>query len=410
MKQTTNEKLSIYNGIASTISTNTVNGFIPLFAIGVLGATNQQMGLITSLPSIIGMLALVPGAMWLNRVGSKRNFAALSTFATRFLFMLIFFIPFLPIENPVWLLVILIALVNFPGALSGLSWQSMIGDMIPEKRRGDFFSSRNRITTIVAMIMTFLTGFFIQQFDRENAFPYQILLAFGFIFAIIEVYFLFKHKEKRREKPAVVESNIKKPTLKVYKHKPYLYFICCALFFNFAAQMGWSIFSIYHVREAEATALWFSLFSVTNQIAQIISIKWWARHADKYGNTMMLVIVSAGMATAPILTVLSTNLVYITAINFWIGLFVSGMNLLLFNQLLNASPEKDRTNYIANYNFLLSFIGFFAPQFGVFLLNQFGMFSAMSITSVVRFMAGILFLVVAITFEKRSLKLLPKSI
>ncbi|WP_113926557.1 MFS transporter [Bacillus sp. P14.5] len=399
MKLNNNEKLSIYNGVASTVSTNAVNGYIPLFAIGVLGASNTQMGLITSLPSIIGMLALIPGAMWLNRVKSKKKFAVASTLSTRLLFMLILFVPFLSPQYAPWALVALIALLNFPGALSGLSWQSMIGDLVPEDRRGGFFSSRNRWMTLTAMIVTFSTGLFLEQFNADSVFPYQILFIVGFGFAIMEVFYLFKHKEAPAENTAAEEDEAaqkKKFSLHVFKHKPYLSFIVCALLFNFGAQMGWSIFSIYQIREAHATALWFSMFSVTNQLSQIVSIKWWAKYADKYGNTMLLFVAAAGMATAPALMIVSTNLYYITFINLWIGIFVAGTNLLLFNQLLSSSPQKQLTTYIANYNFLLAIIGFLAPQFGVLLLNQFGMQSAMLLTSTVRMMGALAFLFVAL--------------
>ncbi|AGX04354.1 Permeases of the major facilitator superfamily protein [Bacillus sp. NRRL B-14911] len=404
MKYTQNEKLSIYNGLASTISTNAVNGYIPLLAISVLEATNQQMGLISSLPSIIGLLAIIPGAVWINRSRSKKRVAVASTFATRFLFMLILFVPFLPKEYAPWFLVGLIGLLNFPGAVSGLSWQSMIGDLVPEKRRGDFFSTRNRLNTIAAMFITFGTGFFLQQYDQGSPFPYQFLFVLGFLFALLEVYYLFKHKESPviKEKP---EEGIKtkKLSLAVFRHKPFLTFVVCGLLFNFGAQMAWSIFSIYQIKEAGATALWLSLFSVTNQLAQIVSIKWWAKAADRKGNSFILFIAAAGMATAPLLTVASSNLVYLTLINLWIGLFVSGTNLLLFNQLLNASPEKNRTSYIANYNFLSSLVGFIAPQFGVFLLDHFGMLSAMSITSAVRFAAALSFLFAALTLERKKM-------
>ncbi|WP_421382753.1 MFS transporter [Bacillus salacetis] len=405
MKLNNNEKLSIYNGIASTVSTNAVNGYIPLFAIGVLGASNTQMGLITSLPSIIGMLALIPGAMWLNRVKSKKNFAVASTFATRLLFMLILFVPFLSPEWAPWALVGLIAMLNFPGALSGLSWQSMIGDLVPEERRGNFFSSRNRSTTITAMIVTFCTGFFLEQFSEGSVFPYQMLFIVGFGFALLEVFYLLKHKEAPAEQAVSEEkeeAQKKKFSLEVFKHKPYVAFVVCALLFNFGAQMGWSIFSIYQIKEAHATALWFSMFSVTNQLSQIVSIKWWAKFADKYGNTMMLFVAAAGMATAPALMIVSTNLYYITAINLWIGVFVAGTNLLLFNQLLNSSPQKQLTTYIANYNFLLAIIGFLAPQFGVLLLNQFGMGSAMILTASVRMMGALAFLFVALKILARD--------
>jgi len=402
LKFNENEKLSIYNGLASTAATNMVNGYIPLFAIGVLGATNHQIGLIVSLPSIIGMLALIPGAIWLNRVYSKKNFAVISTLLTRLLFSLILFVPFLGSPYAAWALVILIALLNFPGALSGLSWQSMIGDLVPEKRRGEFFSSRNRYNTIAAMAVTFGTGVFLQQFDKDNAFPYQVLFIAAFLFAVFEIYFLFKHKEPERLKnEKVTEEKSKKLSLAVYKHKPFLAFVISALLFGFSAQMAWSLFSIYQIKEANATALWLSLFSVTNQLAQIISIKWWANAADRRGNSFVLFIAAAGMATAPALTMLSTNLVYLTLINLWIGLFVSGTNLLLFNQLLKASPETDRTNYIANYTFLLSIVGFIAPQMGVLLLNGLGMNAAMNLIALFRMIAAFSFLFVALKFERK---------
>lgn len=404
MKFNENEKLSIYNGLASTVSTNMVNAYIPLFAIGVLGATNQQIGLIVSLPSIIGMIALIPGAIWLNRVQSKKKFAVLSTLFTRLLFSLILFVPLLGSQYASWALVGLIALLNFPGALSGLSWQSLIGDLVPEKRRGEFFSSRNRFNTIAAMAVTFATGIFLQRFNKGSAFPYQILFLAAFIFAIIEIYFLAKHRE-----PAKIQGNTlnnskpKKLSLNVYKHKPFLAFAVSALLFSFAAQMAWSLFSIYQIKEANATALWLSLFSVTNQLAQIVSIKWWAKAADRRGNSFVLFIAAAGMATAPALTVLSTDLTYLTLINLWIGLFVSGTNLLLFNQLLKASPETNRTNYIANYTFLLSIVGFIAPQAGVFLLNGMGMELAMQMVSFFRLLAAFSFLFVALKFERKML-------
>jgi uncharacterized membrane protein YqaE (UPF0057 family) len=76
-------------------------------------------------------------------------------------------------------------------------------------------------------------------------------------------------------------------------------------------------------------------------------------------------------------------------------------NLLSFNQLLKASPEANRTNYIANSNFMLSIIGFIAPQMGVFLLNGMGMDAAMNTISLIRFIAACSFLFVALKLERK---------
>lgn len=404
-----NERLSIWNGAFSLIAMSLVTGFIPLFAIQVLGASNQQIGLISSLPALMTILAMIPGAIFINRLETKKSFTAISVLCARFFLLFIVFVPFIPVVNQAWILVVLIALMHFPTALSTLSWQSFIGDLIPDERRGQFFSERNRILTIVGMITTFSVGVVLNLFDVSAAGPYQLFFLFGFIFGVVEVYFLTKHIEYKREiikkkKPALKRFSLDwKEATKFFNHKPYMYFLTCALLFNFGWQMAWPLFNIYQINYAGATAFWISLFTVTNQLAQILSFTWWGRAADKWGNTFMLFIAGVGMTTAPVLTILSTNLIYLTLINLWTGIFLAGTTLLLFNQLLKVSPDTERTSYLANYNVLIACVGVLAPQIGVLLLELFGMNIAMSLSTMFRFLGGISFLFVFL-FVERKLK------
>lgn len=400
-----NEKLSILNGASSIVANSLVSGFIPLFAIGVLGATNQQVGLISSLPSLMSMLAMIPAAMWINRLETKKTFTGLSILSARFFLLLMVFIPFITIVNQAWILVVLIALMNLPNAIATLSWQSFIGDIIPDKRRGAFFSERSRILTFVGMVVTIAAGVVISGFDKTNTFPYQILFLVGFIFGVIEVYFLMKHYEIKVEKVKVKEKKAFTTTLnKMISHRPYRSFVLCAVLFNFGWQMAWPLFTIYQINDAQATAIWISLFTVVNSISQMLSYKWWGRSADKWGNSVMLFIAGIGMATAPILTILSTNLIYLTIINLFSGIFVAGTVMLLFNQLLHVSPEKERTSFLATYNIILGAVGFIAPQIGVFLLELYNIQIAMSISSGIRLLGGLAFLLVVIYIERKSNK------
>ncbi len=399
-----NEKISILGGTSSIFALTVLNnGYIPLFAISALGATNQQIGLINSLPSLVGLFVMIPGAMWINRLESKKTFAAMSTLSMRLMFLFMFLLPFLPIDGKAWILVAFIALMNIPGALANLSWQSLIGDLIPEDRRGGFFSQRNRVLTFAGMLITLFTGSILSLYDKKFALPYQFLFLLAFIFGLLEVYYLMKHIEYKKTK-TIMDSRSKKKLISafsLFKNKPFLFFVLSALLFNFGWQMAWPLFSIYQIKHAHVDAFWLSLFAVANQIAQVVSYKWWGKSADRWGNSMMLFVAAMGMATAPILTVLSTNFVYLTIINLWTGLFVAGTVMLLFNQLLKVSPEDNRTTYLANYNVLLGIIGFIAPQFGVFMLDKLGMFHAMSISTTIRLLGGIAFLVVVFYVERK---------
>ncbi len=389
-----NERLSIWNGAASIISQSMIAGFIPLFAIQVFGATNFQIGLISSMPSFMTLLAMIPGAIWINRLELKKTFTAYSIFTARFGLLLISLIPFIPYTNNAWILVAIIGLLNFPNALATLSWQSFIGDLIPEERRGSFFSFRSQILTIVGMVTTFIAGFSLNMFEKSNPVPYQYIFIVGFLFGLLEVYYLIKHFEVKKIRKIKSKSSLKQQLRTIFGYKPYLSFVVCAIIFNFGWQMAWPLFTIYQINDANATAIWISVFTVANQLSQIISYRWWGKFADRFGNTMMLFIASIGIGTAPILTILSTNLYYLTVVNLWSGAFVAGTVMLLFNQLLRVSPEENRTTYLANYNFLIAGIGCIAPQVGVLLLEWNGVQTAMTFSSVIRWIGSFSFLFV----------------
>lgn len=74
------------------------------------------------------------------------------------------------------------------------------------------------------------------------------------------------------------------------------------------------------------------------------------------------------------------------------GFFVSGTVLILFNLLLEQSPEEYRTYSITTYNVLLAVIAFIAPQIGIWLLDTWGMHMSMYISSIVRALAACGFL------------------
>ena len=104
----------------------------------------------------------------------------------------------------------------------------------------------------------------------------------------------------------------------------------------------------------------------------------------------------------PFLVVLSTNLYYLTFINTVTGFFLAGTVLILFNLLLEQSPEESRTYCITTYNVLLALIAFIAPQVGIFLLELMGMDIAMFISSALRLLSAGGFLYVYIRQRRRQ--------
>ncbi|WP_225231396.1 MFS transporter [Solibacillus faecavium] len=395
--------MSIYHGMASAVAQNTSNSYIPIFAMTILGATNYQVGLISSLPPLITLLMTLPAAILLNRSIEQKRLVAFSVLAARFVFLLIAFVSYVPGSFGSWLLLALIAAMSVPNTMANMGWQSFIGNIIEETRRAQFFSDRNRLLTIVGLIVTLTIGVVMKDMTA-NQIAYQILFMFTFVVGIVELYFLLKHDEPVREL-----SLEKKRAMdwSIFRNNKYVLFLIVALIFNFGWQMAWGLFNIYNVRYAGATIFWISMFNVANMSAQIFSFSLWRKWSQKYGNMYVFVWVAFGMSTAPLLMALSTNLYYLVVMSLISGLFVSGTVLILFNLLLENSPQEVRTYCITTYNVLLATIAFTSPQIGIWLLETYTMEVAMYLSTVVRFLAAVGFFVLYMVRKKRDSSLAP---
>lgn len=400
-----NEKISIYHGMVSTIAINLAGNFYPIFAISILGATNYQVGLISSLPPLIALLMTIPAAILLNRLETQKKTVAMAVLWARLLFLLLIGVVYISSPYNAWAFLIIIAFMNVPATISNIGWQTLISGMIKEERRGAFFSDRNRLLTIAGMISTLIIGIIMKN-QTSNATAYQWLFFVALLFGLLEVFFLMKHKETVQPVTSTKKSSM---DWTIFKDHGYKWFLIAALCFNFTWQMTWGIFNIYHVRIAEATILWISIFSVACQLVQIFTFPMWKKWAEEKSNTLMLVWAALGMALVPFLTILSTNLFYLTGVQALSGFFISGVVLLLFNLLLEQSPSETRTYCITTYNVLLSFVAFIAPQIGILLLEGLGIQKSMELNSILRIGSAFVFLLMYANTRKYMKSMLLKN-
>jgi MFS family permease len=402
-----NERLSIWNGSFASIGMSIVNGFVAMYLLDGLNATNGEMGMLNSLPALVNLFAMTFAAMVIRRLQAKKVLCAIATTISRSFYLWIALVPFFHLHQAALWVVWLVALIRVPQSFGDLTWQALIGDIIAPERRAAFFSDRNRMMTIVGLVVTFATGLFLQQFNIHSLWTYQTAFFTTAIFAVLEVYTLLKHVEPKRVQKKLQKSekdgfSLRGALQSVCSDKKFMIALFSMLFFNFGWQLAWPLFNIYQIQTAHAPAFWLGLFTVANQVTQILTFRWWGRMSEKYGNVLMLGFAAVGMAVTPVLTILSTNMYYLLIQNVITGVPVAGTTLLLFNYLLEVSPDDKRTSYIAYYNVALSIVGFIAPEVGIWLLGNLGMNSSMTISTLLRFLGGLVFIMIAVFSRKMT--------
>lgn len=383
-----NYRFNIFNGIFAVMATNLVTPFIGVWALG-LGASNMQMGLISSMPPLVGLVAMLPGAFFVDRFASKKVITGTFIFFHRLFFVLLALTPILPIHQ-VWFLVIVNGLMNFPGSIAGVAWQSFIAGAIPPRDRARAFAHRNRLTSLFGISITFVAGQIFRVVPAANVNAlYQIFFLTAFAFALVEVW---AHLQMREEQGDSGEDKPRPSGVHSFKAiistRPFLLFCLCSLIFHFGWQMAWPLFSIYQVKVLGADETWVSIISVVNGAASFLTYGFWRRFIERKGNHLVLAVSSLGISACPFLYSLSTSILHVVAANALIGMAVAGINLALFNSLLEAVPDEGRTIYIASYTMLINLSATIAPMVGIALLNRWNIILALVVAGSLRLLGS----------------------
>ncbi|SHJ96987.1 Major Facilitator Superfamily protein [Anaerobranca californiensis DSM 14826] len=371
-----NIKCNTLNGIYSVLALNLVTPFIGILAKN-LGAEAYEIAMLSSFPALMSVLAMIPGSILVDQYKEKKKITGLFIFITRFFFILLALTPQLPAPYRISALIIIYSVMNFPGGLSGVSWQSFIATAIPPERRAQAFATRNKITSICGMTITLIAGQILRMYKGNSEIKiYQLFFIIAFGFALLEVYYHLRMKEPIfQENSLSTDQNsetFNNKIKQVLTHKPFVLFSLCSLLFHFGWQMGWPLFTIYQIDYLGADGTWISYLSVGNGLAGFITYPLWSKLVNKKGNNYAVILATFSIAMSPFLFAISWNLYILLVVNFFMGTAVAGISLVLFNLLLEVVPNENRTLSIALYNTLISLSAIVSPMVGAFVYETFG--------------------------------------
>ena len=406
-----NIRLNILHGIFNAATLDMVNPFTGIFAMK-LGASEFQVALLSSAPAAISLLAMIPGAGLIDRQSQKKSLTFLFMLAHRVFFLGIACIPFFKPTLRATIFVAVIGIMNFPGAIANIAWQSFISKIIPPERRAEAFAYRNRALNLIGTILALMAGFLLDQM----AFPigYQVVFAIAFLLALVELRIFnmidegdsvtggsdFEATRPDNEEPIHFHT----PGLtEILAEKRFIRYTLASVMFYFSWQIAWPLFSWYQVKILGANNFWVSILSLMNTGGSLAGYGFWIRVLNRHGNLKTLFYATLPIFLVPTIYAFSRNLYTIVAFNLISGAIFSGVNLALFNALLEVTPDTCKTSFIAYYNTCITVATIIAPIVGVSLLNIMNFQWAFITCALLRVMGSFCFLVVNRLDERPSI-------
>jgi MFS family permease len=386
-----------FDGFFASAGDNIVGTYLVVFLLA-MGATQTQIGLMSSLSSLTAALLLLPGAMLVERIGKRRNLVLIGGGWAR---LAILFIALLPLFRlaPAMMIPVAIAISVSRDAIANLSfpaWMSLTGDIIPIEGRGRYFSSRNFIMGLSGMVMTFVAGLIITRFIQPVG--YQVALIAAFVIGLLSIY-SFAHISDRpikRPQPVAIPQS-KRPgqgfsaLLKdLTSQREFLYFTGTSALWNFSINIAGPFFNVYLVKNLHADATMVGLTSIASSIATMLAQRKLGDLNDRWGARRLTMISGLLIPIVPLGWLFASSGWHVILINLIGGVLWAGYNLASFNYLLFITPEDNRARFSALFQVIITVSLALGPMLGSQMVAHLGYNSIFIASGAGRMIAALL--------------------
>jgi len=368
--------------------------FLSVFLVR-LGATTLQTSLLTSLPAIVMVISSLPSGSFIQKQRDLVRLTNIIRVFHRGSILLVALLPFFVHEHLIEMIIAIWSIKAITNAMVEPSWMTVIAEVVPANRR----ASVNGMRWTVMGITTAMAGALFGTMLDTMPFPlnYQIVFIISFLGGATSMVFWGKLRIPENVQVAREEHPTKsiKAQISAYwqsiKVPAFLRYELTINVLRLALNLPVALYSIYWIRELNASDLWIGWCATASQVAMIVGYSLWGKVVQRRGYVIPLLVCTLGAGLTPVLTAFIPGQTWLPAIAVIQGLFITGMNLSLFDTLFAVCPADRRPTFFAVNTMLASLMIFLSPMLGSALADRIGIRGVFFIAGGVHVVAMVLF-------------------
>lgn len=368
--------------------------FLPVF-LARMGATNFQVGLLTSMPAFTGLfLALLVGKFLQTRRKivpwfSIARFLVVSSYALTGL------VPFIiPSEFAVQVVLLIWAVATLPQIVVNVAFSVVMNAVAGPKRRYDLMSRRWSLLGLTTATTVAIVG---QILDRLD-FPinYQIVFMALSLGGLISLAFSSRIELPEAEPPARTSNQSLGERARGYVNlirgeRPFVSFVGKRFVYFAGSTLAAPLFPLYYVREIQANDAWIGIINTVGTAVVLFGYPLWTRQSRARGARFALLATTFGMSLYPVATALTHSVEMVALYAGLAGIFQAGIDLVFFDELMRTVPPKYSATFVSLAQSTQYLITVAAPIVGTMLADQIGLSGALIVSGILRLIAFGLF-------------------
>lgn len=358
--------------------------FLPVF-LTRLGADNFEVGLLTSLPAITGLLLAVVIGRFLQ---SRRNivpwysFSRLVTVLAYTLTGLVTF--FVPPDHLVEAVLIIWAFSTLPQTVVSVCFTVVMNSVAGPGHRYELMSRRWSVLGLTTAVFVALAGRALDLIDFP--FNYQIVFIGLSLGGLIS--FLISSRIDLPDNVVVTVSHgipfnarIRDLIGLVWSEKGFLHLSIQQFIFFSGTALSIPLFPLYYVHVVHANNAWIGAFSMAQSAVLLLGYFIWTRWSRLRGGRFVLLWTTFGLSLYPLAVALTQREPLLLLIVAGSGVFQAGLNLVFFDELLQTVPVQHSATFVSVAQSMQYFATIFAPLIGTWLSTFIGIGGALIVSS-----------------------------
>ncbi len=387
------------DGVLSSSSVAFYFNYIPLYALA-LGASRTQVGWLSSVASLLGMLAPLPGAAVARRLGKRKLMVVVFSVLFRSMLLLAAVMPFvLSDQAAVYAFIGIMALrVGFMSFFNP-AWVSLTGDVLPERNRGRFFASRNTVMSLASMLFVPIAGSLIDWAGEPRG--YQISFVIAALFGYIASYTFSRIPE-----PASREVAPSGGRFAFWEaltgNRIFLLYLGARFFWSFVWQMAGPYFRVYQVEVLGSSARLVGILVTVTSLSGLVGQRFWGRMLDRRDARWVMSVCTLLIPATPFIWIFIQEPWQVVFVSLAGGFLWAGFNLGALNLLLELPDPAHHTQSAAAHSVVVYLANIIAPLVGTAIIDSVGYHWNFALSGAGRMIGAVLFVLLLKPFSPYS--------
>ncbi len=390
--------------------------FLQVFATR-LGASQEQLGLLTAIPAVVAVTIALPAGRWLGE-RSPWRMTVTTAVAYRAFYVVWALLPLLlPIDQVLLWLLVVVLIMSVPGTLLAISFNSLYAVALPDTYRGEVMSWRQAGYAVSSIVTSLGSGVLLDKLPFP--FGYQIVFLIGALGGLWSCYHIWKIRPiappepsnlrpmstwarpglMRNPRAAVSHSMLRAlAQLRDWRElfrpnavdRRFYRSLLLLFFMHFSIYLTVPIHPLRYVRELQLGDNVIGSAHAIFYIMLFVSATQYKHIERRLGNNRTLGLALLIMSNFPLWVGLATDATHYFIANALVGIGAAMLMGATGNYLQTIVPEENRTLYFAWYSLALNVAILSGSLLGPMVATATGLTTTLFIGALLRASSGLL--------------------